>query len=105
MDQTGSARSYPTSTTARCGKERKAQRPEKEKQVLMAVCSAVVRGGRHGEARAVQRCRVYNWQLMDGRRSCDNWSGAASGRVYGQLPGPNKVWEKLLGSFCENLPG
>eukprot|EP00955_Chlamydomonas_euryale_P042822 352422-Chlamydomonas_euryale.AAC.6 len=31
MDQTGSARSYPTSTTARCGKERKAQRPEKDR--------------------------------------------------------------------------
>eukprot|EP00955_Chlamydomonas_euryale_P088642 364398-Chlamydomonas_euryale.AAC.18 len=30
MDQTGSARSYPTSTTARCGKERKARGPEKE---------------------------------------------------------------------------
>eukprot|EP00955_Chlamydomonas_euryale_P077257 362899-Chlamydomonas_euryale.AAC.2 len=29
MDQTGSAGSYPTSTTARCGKERKAQGPEK----------------------------------------------------------------------------
>eukprot|EP00955_Chlamydomonas_euryale_P035521 350149-Chlamydomonas_euryale.AAC.12 len=29
MDQTGSARSHPTSTAARCGKERKAQRPEK----------------------------------------------------------------------------
>eukprot|EP00955_Chlamydomonas_euryale_P098447 365145-Chlamydomonas_euryale.AAC.26 len=28
MDQTGSARSYPTSTIARCGKERKAQGPE-----------------------------------------------------------------------------
>eukprot|EP00955_Chlamydomonas_euryale_P012495 134510-Chlamydomonas_euryale.AAC.1 len=28
MDQTGSARSYPTSTTARCGEERKAQGPE-----------------------------------------------------------------------------
>eukprot|EP00955_Chlamydomonas_euryale_P041574 352032-Chlamydomonas_euryale.AAC.3 len=31
MDQTGSARSYPTSTTAWCGKERKAQRPEKDR--------------------------------------------------------------------------
>eukprot|EP00955_Chlamydomonas_euryale_P116467 366418-Chlamydomonas_euryale.AAC.2 len=30
MDQTGSARSYPTSTTARCGEERKAQGPEIE---------------------------------------------------------------------------
>eukprot|EP00955_Chlamydomonas_euryale_P091537 364631-Chlamydomonas_euryale.AAC.20 len=29
MDQTGSARSYPTSTTARCRRERKAQGPER----------------------------------------------------------------------------
>eukprot|EP00955_Chlamydomonas_euryale_P060022 357581-Chlamydomonas_euryale.AAC.1 len=28
MDQTGSTRSYPTTTTARCGKDRKAQGPE-----------------------------------------------------------------------------
>eukprot|EP00955_Chlamydomonas_euryale_P039259 351341-Chlamydomonas_euryale.AAC.2 len=33
MDQTGSTRSYPTSTTARCRKERKAQRPEKDAQL------------------------------------------------------------------------
>eukprot|EP00955_Chlamydomonas_euryale_P032996 346449-Chlamydomonas_euryale.AAC.1 len=31
MDQTGSTRSYPTSTTVRCRKERKAQRPEKDR--------------------------------------------------------------------------
>eukprot|EP00955_Chlamydomonas_euryale_P099849 365247-Chlamydomonas_euryale.AAC.16 len=30
MDQTGAASSYPTSTTARCIRERKAQGPEKE---------------------------------------------------------------------------
>eukprot|EP00955_Chlamydomonas_euryale_P112856 366167-Chlamydomonas_euryale.AAC.6 len=30
MDQTGSTRSYPTSTTARCRKDRKAQAPEKD---------------------------------------------------------------------------
>eukprot|EP00955_Chlamydomonas_euryale_P000470 5412-Chlamydomonas_euryale.AAC.1 len=29
MDQTGSARSYPTSTTVRCRRERKGQGPEK----------------------------------------------------------------------------
>eukprot|EP00955_Chlamydomonas_euryale_P080734 363464-Chlamydomonas_euryale.AAC.6 len=31
MDQTGSARSYPTSTTARCRRDRKAQGPERTK--------------------------------------------------------------------------
>eukprot|EP00955_Chlamydomonas_euryale_P000294 3492-Chlamydomonas_euryale.AAC.1 len=31
MDQTGITRSYPTSTTARCGKDRKAQGPEMDR--------------------------------------------------------------------------
>eukprot|EP00955_Chlamydomonas_euryale_P090290 364528-Chlamydomonas_euryale.AAC.3 len=31
MDQTGATRSYPTSTIARCRKERRAQRPEKDR--------------------------------------------------------------------------
>eukprot|EP00955_Chlamydomonas_euryale_P061011 357884-Chlamydomonas_euryale.AAC.1 len=31
MDQTGSARSYPASTTARCRKDKKAQGPEKDR--------------------------------------------------------------------------
>eukprot|EP00955_Chlamydomonas_euryale_P039766 351497-Chlamydomonas_euryale.AAC.1 len=35
---TGSARSYPTSTTATCGKERKAQGPETDLRVLGEKC-------------------------------------------------------------------
>eukprot|EP00955_Chlamydomonas_euryale_P116758 366437-Chlamydomonas_euryale.AAC.4 len=48
MDQTGSPRSYPTSTTARCRKDRKAQGPEKDRT------NPGVRYHRYQRARALQ---------------------------------------------------
>eukprot|EP00955_Chlamydomonas_euryale_P083518 363866-Chlamydomonas_euryale.AAC.4 len=67
MDQTALARSYPTSTTARCGKERKAQGPEKDRTKQQKTCKRKEERGKRKRKRTRGRCHQaagHSWAAV-----------------------------------------